>query len=356
MFFKRIAAWIAYGVQEEKVAISSQNARQILMDFAPPMSPDVFVEKRTEAVEDDLTIIVPVYNSECWLKECIESIILQKTKYSFRVIAIDDGSTDQSGEILNQYIKNSCVEVVHQENRGYSGARNTGLERVRSKYIMFVDSDDILLPGAIEVLLSKAYREDADIVEGNGYRFDENGFLGMIKKDHLPKEKNRYWGGPWLKVMKSELWKKLKFPEGYWYEDAIIGAVIFPLANKVDCLSEAVYAYRIHKESITQKHDENPKRVDSYWIMLLMLEIQKKMEIPLDYENYQRVMQQIVFTYRRIVMLPEKIKKAVFAGECEFVCTNFKWYMKKKDRYYFLAKAISNKDYAKYSIFCQELI
>ena len=202
----------------------------------------------------------------------------------------------------------------------------------------------------------KAYLEDADIVEGNGYRFDKNGFLGMIKKEHLPKERNQYWGGPCLKVMKAKLWEGLKFPEGYWYEDAIIGAVIFPMANKVDCLSDVVYAYRIHGESITQKHDENPKRVDSYWIMLLMAEIQKKMEIPFDYENYQRVMRQIVFTCRRIVMLPEKIKKAVFAGECEFVCTNFKEYLKKKDRYYFLAKAILNKDYAKYSIYCQEFI
>ena len=61
-------------------------------------------------------------------------------------------------------------------------------------------------------------------------------------------------------MMKAKLWEELKFPEGYWYEDAIIGAVIFPMANKVDCLSDVVYAYRIHGESITQKHDENPKK------------------------------------------------------------------------------------------------
>ena len=356
MIFKRIAAWIAYEIREEKITLSSQDAKRILMDVAPPVSPDVFSENRSREIRYDLTIIVPVYNSENWLKECMESIVLQKTKYSFQIIAIDDGSTDRSGQILNQYIKNPCVEVIRQENKGYSGARNAGLERVKSKYIMFVDSDDVLLPNAIECLLSKAYLEDADIVEGNGYRFDKNGFLGMIKKEHLPKERNQYWGGPCLKVMKAKLWEGLKFPEGYWYEDAIIGAVIFPMANKVDCLSDAVYAYRIHGESITQKHDENLKRVDSYWIMLLMAEIQKKMEIPFDYENYQRVMRQIVFTCRRIVMLPEKIKRAVFAGECEFVCTNFKEYLKKKDRYYFLAKAILNKDYAKYSIYCQEFI
>ena len=168
MIFKRIAAWIAYEIREEKITLSSQDAKRILMDVAPPVSPDVFSENRSREIRYDLTIIVPVYNSENWLKECMESIVLQKTKYSFQIIAIDDGSTDRSGQILNQYIKNPCVEVIRQENKGYSGARNAGLERVKSKYIMFVDSDDVLLPNAIECLLSKAYLEDADIVEGNG--------------------------------------------------------------------------------------------------------------------------------------------------------------------------------------------
>lgn len=66
-------------------------------------------------------------------------------------------------------------------------------------------------------------------------------------------------GRPLFKGDESKLWEELKFPEGYWYEDAIIGAVIFPMANKVDCLSDVVYAYRIHGESITQRHDENQK-------------------------------------------------------------------------------------------------
>lgn len=107
MIFKRIAAWIAYEIREEKITLSSQDAKRILMDVAPPVSPDVFSENRSREIRYDLTIIVPVYNSENWLKECMESIVLQKTKYSFQIIAIDDGSTDRSGQILNQYIKKS---------------------------------------------------------------------------------------------------------------------------------------------------------------------------------------------------------------------------------------------------------
>lgn len=105
MIFKRIAAWIAYEIREEKITLSSQDAKRILMDVAPPVSPDVFSENRSREIRYDLTIIVPVYNSETGWKECMESIVLQKTKYSFQIIAIDDGSTDRSGQILNQYIK-----------------------------------------------------------------------------------------------------------------------------------------------------------------------------------------------------------------------------------------------------------
>lgn len=84
MIFKRIAAWIAYEIREEKITLSSQDAKRILMDVAPPVSPDVFSENRSREIRYDLTIIVPVYNSENWLKECMESIVLQKQNIPFR--------------------------------------------------------------------------------------------------------------------------------------------------------------------------------------------------------------------------------------------------------------------------------
>mgnify|MGYP000329139651 CR=1 FL=1 len=80
MIFKRIAAWIAYEIREEKITLSHRMRREYMMDVAPPVSPDVFSENRSREIRYDLTIIVPVYNSENWLKECMESIVLQKNK------------------------------------------------------------------------------------------------------------------------------------------------------------------------------------------------------------------------------------------------------------------------------------
>lgn len=84
MIFKRIAAWIAYEIREEKITLSSQDAKRILMDVAPPVSPDVFSENRSREIRYDLTIIVPVYNSENWLEGMYESIVLQKQNIPFR--------------------------------------------------------------------------------------------------------------------------------------------------------------------------------------------------------------------------------------------------------------------------------
>lgn len=349
---KRIKSLIKYFFFKEKVDFSQFDAETCLKKNRPKPLSTAIVKNNICNIKQDLTIIIPVYNSEKWILECIESIISQETEYSFLAIFVDDGSTDRTAEILDRYLNSSFIKVIHQENKGYSGARNVALKEINSKYIMFVDSDDFLLPDAIQKLLSKAFLEDADIVEGNGYRFNENGRLGIIKKTNTIEN---YWGGPWMKVMKSSLWENLAFPEGYLYEDTIIGSLIYPLANKIYFIPDEVYAYRIHKDSITQKHDKNVQRVDSYWIMILMFELQKELNIPIDYDNYKRVMKHIVFTFRRIVLLPDEVKKSIFICTSAFVCDNFEKYIHKKDQYYLLAKSLINKDYAKYTVYCEEL-
>ena len=80
----------------------------------------------------------------------MNSVLSQSTKWSYRVIVIDDGSTDRTGEIIDTYKTDKRVKIIHQENRGYSGARNRGLAELDSKYVTFLDSDDILMPHAIE--------------------------------------------------------------------------------------------------------------------------------------------------------------------------------------------------------------
>lgn len=122
----------------------------------------------------EISIIVPVYNTERFVSKCIESILGQSFE-DFELILIDDGSTDQSGDICDKYaIKDSRVKVIHQKNRGVSAARNRGLDVAQGNYLYFVDSDDYLESNALEIIYPYFFDSDIDMVcFGFQYR-DEN--------------------------------------------------------------------------------------------------------------------------------------------------------------------------------------
>ena len=111
-----------------------------------------------------ISVIVPVYNAEKFLKRCISSILAQ-TYPNFELVLVDDGSTDQSLDILKKYVeKDSRVNLISQQNKGVSGARNTGLQAAKGEYFLYVDADDWIEEDMIERLVSIGMREDADIV------------------------------------------------------------------------------------------------------------------------------------------------------------------------------------------------
>ena len=108
-----------------------------------------------------ISVIIPVYNVECYLDECIQSVVDQ-TYSDWECIIVDDGSTDESGDICDEWVKkDKRIRVVHQENRGVSRARNRGIEEAKGEYIVFVDSDDTI---GVEHLCQLANAEDADLV------------------------------------------------------------------------------------------------------------------------------------------------------------------------------------------------
>ena len=114
-------------------------------------------------MEELVSIIVPVYNVEDYLTECIESAIKQ-TYHNLEIILVDDGSTDTSGKICDMYAcKDDRIKVFHKQNGGLSDARNTGIEKATGEYIYFLDSDDMLPTGAIEKMRNACVREDADM-------------------------------------------------------------------------------------------------------------------------------------------------------------------------------------------------
>ena len=328
-------------VEESQVVLSQYSAK--------PDSTSICVHRWNKPIYD-LTIIITAYNAEKWIKECLDSVINQTNKYTYMVIVVDDGSTDGTSQIIDTYIDYDNLLIIHQDNRGYSGARNAALQRVKSDYIMFVDSDDVLLPGAVDCLMNSAKKVNADIVEGNGFTFNETGRIATVKENY-----NTLWGGPCLKVMKSKLWERIHFPEGYLYEDTIICYLIGKQSRKTVFIPDEIYGYRIHKESITQRRDCNPKRVDSFWILQLVLEEQKILKIDNDSdEDYRQVMRHVIFTYRRTKMLPDEIKKSIFVLTKELLRQKYLSH-NYNDSLNRLAKAILTDNYGKYCAICDTI-
>ena len=110
------------------------------------------------------SVIVPVYNVEKYLNECVDSILTQ-TFEDFELVLVDDGSTDTSGDICNQYAQNDCrVKVIHKQNGGQSTARNLGVKNATGKYAVFLDSDDFISDKNFFGDLAKKIKEDTDVV------------------------------------------------------------------------------------------------------------------------------------------------------------------------------------------------
>ena len=134
-----------------------------------------------------ISVIIPVYNVEKYLSQCLDSILNQTFK-DFECICVNDGSTDKSLAILQEYVnKDDRIKIINQENKGLSGARNSALKIVNGKYITFIDSDDFVTIDYLEKLINIAEKEDSDIVycRHKMYYFVDNKYENGPNKEKL---------------------------------------------------------------------------------------------------------------------------------------------------------------------------
>ena len=233
----------------------------------------VFWERKAPNFGFDLSIIIPFYKTEKYARRCIESVLSQKSAYSVEVILVDDGSPDSCGEIIDSYSYYANVVTIHQENAGLSAARNVGLQAARGAYVMFLDSDDILLMSSIQHLMNDAIKYDADIVEGGFYTFSTRG-----KKKEYPhtfqisNKGTGMYGYAWGKVMKASLFDNVCFPTECWYEDTIIPAIIYQKAKATVCIDKLVVGYFINQSGITAQTKSSIKCIDTLYIVEYILE------------------------------------------------------------------------------------
>lgn len=215
-----------------------------------------------------ISVIIPVYNVSFFLGECIESVCNQ-TFTDLEIILIDDGSTDESGMICDAYAqKDSRIKVIHQENRGLSGARNTGIMQAKGEYLVFIDSDDRVKQEMIQILYEVMQGCAAEIVICSHCTIQENapkGFLferrkfdiqdveilsgrECVKKMYSPETVDMTVA--WNKLYKRSMFEKLKYPDKRLHEDEFLTyKIMYPL-KKCAYLKVPLYEYRIRKESI----------------------------------------------------------------------------------------------------------
>jgi len=204
--------------------------------------------------EPKISVIVPVYKVEPYLRQCLDSIVGQTYK-NLQIILVDDGSPDKCGAICDEYAaKDKRITVVHRENKGVSVARNAGLALADGEYIGWVDSDDWIEPDMYAYLLDNLQRYGADIAVCGRLECykDRTNFKGWQNIEILNKEQamekllqsdtmnNLLWDKLWRK----ELFAGVTFPEGRTFEDIAVMHRLFAKANRVVCLPEAKYNYR----------------------------------------------------------------------------------------------------------------
>lgn len=269
----------------------------------------------------DLSIIVPAYNSSDYIKECISSVLMQKTSYNYELIVINDGSKDDTLEKINLFKENKHLKIITQENKGFSGARNRGIDESLGKYIMFLDSDDLLCENSIEKLIKTAKEKKADIVQGSYYTFNKNG--NKFYTNITPTEKNKEIsvpGFPWGKVYNAKLFEKVRFPLDFWYEDTIVNYLLARLSNKYVAISDYVYGYRINEKGITFTSKKSKKVLDTYWIIEEMIDLSKNIGLKIDDSIYDMTIFQLSnLLYRRIHFLDEETIRNTFILACSLM-------------------------------------
>lgn len=279
----------------------------------------------------DLSIIVPVYNAEKFLKKCMDSIVNQKTKYHFEVIVVNDGSEDRSLEILKEYEKNyPFVKIISQENGGISKARNTGLNHARGKYIGLMDNDDYVLDNYVEVLLDRAYQSEADIVKCNHVNFSgasgkilsqvchEEASISGYMGEKILEFRGYIWGG----VIKRELWNDFRFPLNYWYEDMVMRSVMMRKCRKFEYVNKDLYFYNVHLNNASKKiwSKKNVKCLEQYFLLQKLMEYSDKKDLPKDSALYKIILHELgTVLWTRTRGLEENLRKQVFVLACDFV-------------------------------------
>ena len=276
-----------------------------------------------------VSVIIPVYNVLPFLKEALDSVVNQTYK-DIEIIIVDDGSTDGSAAVCDEYKKDPRIIVIHQKNQGLSIARNTGLDIAKGDYIAFLDSDDVLLPDMIQTMVEGIIKSNADIAvcgyntiysKGNisSRKTKKGNGLTILKEEMLSREEamkritDVLRPCAWNKLYKKEIWDCLRFPANRVFEDTWVLPQMLENANRIYLIPKKLILYRKRmggiSSTINEKNIEDKIDARTYlenYIKNFSLEKSNKEEF---HDFFEDNVRKLTFCYIELVRLKREDKK-----------------------------------------------
>lgn len=296
-----------------------------------------------------VSIIIPVYNTEDYLQKCVNSILSQSF-VNFELFLVDDGSTDKSGAICDEYAKKDFrVYVHHQNNSGASAARNYALDRASGEYIAFIDSDDYICPDYLSKLYDIAINEQAEVVMCRQFCFkDGDSIVNSEDIDNIAyktmsgreaiimRYKGNFSIAPGAKLISRKLFKTVRFPVGKSFEDqAVIPYVIY--ISKKFCITEKrMYYYRIREQSLShcefsEKVFDNILHMNNFILFLENKHDRKVVAKAKKFRDYGLAMYTIMAKSQNIRAIPKEYHMGELKAFCilQKNCSDdkFCWYL-----------------------------
>lgn len=288
-----------------------------------------------------LSIIIPIYNVEKYLSSCLDSILTQDLNH-VEIILVDDGSTDNSGKIADEYQKlDQHITVIHQINQGLSGARNSGIKISQGEWLAFVDSDDIIAPNYISSIINsiEKYNPDALIFQFKRFNNTEtiNSKVSEVSWNSISKKEafitlgnDDYACYSWNKICRKDCYKNILFPINKNFEDMATSYRVFNNANTFYLTSSKLYFYRQREDSIvyTYSFKNQEDRVDGLANMYIFLQekypdtdmviknnaLVEGMHYIYDAEKYGQVVNKNTMLKVESILKQAKISKSYLSG------------------------------------------
>ena len=336
----------------------TEDALIYLQQVAPNPDGSCWIERDSnyENRSLKLSVIVPAYNVEQYISKCLDSILDQQLSFDYEVIVINDGSTDATAQRLEEYVHNEKIRILHQENKGLSGARNAGIACSKGEYLFFVDSDDDIPSGSLECIMRAALQNNSKLVAGSYEKCLRSGEVQYVKRLVEQKTDGPLPGFAWGKLIHYSVFRNIQFPEGYWFEDSVMAQIVHPICwDSMYTISSVCCRYYSNDTGITATAKGKMKSVDSLWVTMHLLEDREKYGLSYTGDSYAYFLSMVKLTYQRTKSLGVRVAQSIFVVQRMLLDRYYDGYQIRNDRRkQKIQEALRENNFRKYILACEK--